>query len=82
MGDDHELNTYTPGTVLDTLHIPAPLVPDNYDREMIPHILLIQAQGGDLSCVTGLPEHKARTQTSNLEMFWFENLWRPSEGCK
>lgn len=65
--EDHELNTYTPGTVLDALHTPAPLMPDNYDREMIPHILLIQAQGGDLSRVTGLLEHKART--SNLEMF-------------
>ena len=52
MGDDHEFNTYAPDTVLDVLHVFAPFLPNNYDRGMIPHFLLIQVQTGDLSCVT------------------------------
>lgn len=69
MVNDPLLDTDTPGTVLDALHTSAPFMPNNCGRGRITHILLIQAQSGDLSWVTWLLEHKARTQTSNLEMF-------------
>lgn len=75
-GKDHVLNTDTPGTMLDVLHTSAPFMPNNYDRGMITHILLIQAQSGDLPCITWLLEYKAGTQTSNLrDVLMLKPVW-------
>lgn len=56
------LSTYAPHTMLDALYMCSPFLPNNYDRGIIIHILLFQAQSGDLSHITWLLEHKATTQ--------------------